>query len=57
MDHQAIDDIATRERIAFQQRQSKQFLECALNLFLVDHPAELAIKRLRELAQHVEDHS
>lgn len=34
-----------------------QFLECALNLFLVDHSAEEAIERLRALADHIEEHS
>jgi len=58
-DHQALDDLAASETIAFQQRQSLAFLECAVNLICVDYNDNLTfvIRRLRELAQHLEDHS
>jgi hypothetical protein len=57
--HKALDDLAASETIAFQQRQSLAFLECAVNLLCVDYNDNLAfvIRRLRELAQHLEDHS
>lgn len=53
----ALEDLALKAALEFQRRQSANFLECALNLFLVDHSAEEAIERLRALAQHIEEHS
>jgi len=51
-----LNEIAEREAIAFQQRQSEQFLDCAVNLMMVDFDAGYVVKKLRSLAEHIEAH-
>lgn len=54
--HSSLDEMAERAAIAFQQRQSEQFLDCAVNLMMVDFDAEYVVQKLRSLAEHIEAH-
>jgi len=54
---ECLNEIAEREAIAFQRRQSEQFLDCAVNFMMVDFNADYVVRKLRSLAEHIEDHS
>lgn len=51
-----IDAIAEQETRLFHQRGSEQFLDAAINLMCVDFSPNQVVQKLRDRADHLEEH-